>query len=347
MRLGPWATAASVALAVAIAPGAVRLLPGDVGPVERPAPLSLGAITPSSVTEVAMTPPGELVGEVAAPTAPAPTFEVTARQAASGEVFALIIGIDDYPGTSADLGAAVADADAIDAALHGFGVPAGNRVVLRDGQARRADVEAAVRGLAAQGGPDATLVLAYAGHVRKVDRDTEELVLADGGSITDAELASLLAPARAQHMWFLLATCFAGGFTELMAPGRVLTGAADADSLAYESPELRASFLVHYLIHEAWLAGSAGPSVQAAFAYADARLARDHPERRPVQLDQHGGALVLGSGDPAGPAGQAPSGSSRPGSGPSTSAPPRPTSPTTTTTRPRPEDCLLGVVCAN
>ena len=322
-----------MALAIAIAPGAIRLLPDGPDRVERPAPVALGRAD-AAVTEVAITPPGELVGEVAAPTGPAPVF-ASARAQGGGEVFALVIGIDDYPGESADLGSAVADADTIDAALAGFGVPAGNRVVLRDGQAQRADVVAAVQSLAAHSGPSSTLVLAYAGHVRKVDRDTEELVLADGGAITDVELATLVAPARAGRMWFLLASCFAGGFTELMAPGRVLTGAADGDSLAYESPELGASFLVHHLVREAWLQGAAGPSVQEAFAHAEAALA-SHPDRRPVQLDQLGVPLVLGSGDPSAAADTAP---------PSTD--PRPPEPPPSPPTSRPEDCLLGVICGS
>jgi len=329
-----------VALAIAIAPGAIRLLPERPGHVERPAAVDLGRADAAAVTEVAITPPGELVGQVAVPSGPAPAFAGGARSLGGGEVFALVIGIDDYPGESADLGSAVADADTIDAALGGFGVPAGNRVVLRDGQAQRADVVAAVQSLAAQGGPDSTLVLAYAGHVRKVDRDTEELVLADGGAITDVELASLVAPASAGRMWFLLASCFAGGFTELMAPGRVLTGAADADSFAYESPELGASFLVHHLVREAWLQGAAGPSVQDAFAHADAALA-PHPDRRPVQLDQLGVPLVLGPGDPSAAADGAP---------PSTSpAPPdqRPPEPPPSPPTTRREDCLLGIVCGS
>src|SRR3546814_3680480 len=100
-------------------------------------------------------------------------------------------------------------------------------------------------------------------------------------------------------MWVLLATCFSGGFTEVLAPGRILTGATDASSLAYESPRLNASFLVHHLVREAWLEGKAGPSVQEAFTYADARLGAEDPRRRPEQVDMLGSPLVLGPGDPA------------------------------------------------
>lgn len=350
MGVRRWASAAALALALAVVPGVLRLQSATPIVTERPPLASLGRVEPPSVPvsdpvpiEVAITPPGALVGAPAVPAAPPPSFAPAPRPGdARGEVFALVIGIDDYPGRRADLGSAVADADTVDAALAGFEVPAGNRVVLRDGQARRDDVVAAVQSLVAQGDADDTLVLAYAGHVRKLDRDTEALVLADGGSITDAELGALLAPA-AGRMWILLATCFAGGFTELLAPGRVLTGAADARHYAYESPSLNASFLVHYLVREAWLEGAAGPSVQDAFAYADAALARDHPNRRPVQLGDIGRPMILGPGDPQ----TAPAPRRTP---PSSGPPPAPASasaPTTTTTRPDPDDgCLLGVLCS-
>ncbi len=343
MHVGRWASAACVALALAIVPGALRLLPDRPSLIERAAVTPLVTVDPAAgtVDEVAITPPGDLVGELAEPTAPPGTFVPTQVEQVEGQVFALVIGIDDYPGSRADLGAAVADADTVDSALDGFGVPVGNRVVLRDGQARRADVVAAIESLVQQGGPGATLVLSYAGHVRKLGPTTEALVLADGGTISDTELAALLAPATTQRMWLLLATCFAGGFTELLAPGRVLTGAADANHLAYESRNLKASYLVHYLVREAWLEGAAGPSVQDAYAYADASLAAQPQWRRPIQVDEDGTRIVLGPGDPT--LEEWPT--------PTTEAPaaPPPTAPPTTPTTAPPEDdeehCFLGILC--
>jgi hypothetical protein len=263
-------------------------------------------------------------------------------------VFALLIGIDDYPGRRGDLRAAGADVELVDAALAGFGVPAGNRVVLRDGQATRTGVVTAIEALVRQGGPDATYVLGFAGHARKLDRDTEAVVLADGEVLRDTELAALLAPASTQDVWVLLASCFAGGFTELLAPGRILTAAAGANQLAWEDPRLNASYLVHHLVREGWLEGRAGPSVQEAFAYADATLVRERPNRRPVQIDERGQPLVLGAGDPTtaidlvppAPSSSAPSppapASSSAASTPPTTAPPE---------EPEEDPCLLGILC--
>jgi hypothetical protein len=349
MRLDRWLSAAAAALALAIAPGALQLVAAPTPAAQR-VPLAPALIAANTGgTEVAITPPETLTGPVATPSGPPPTFSPTTPVAADGEVFALLIGIDDYPGRSGDLRSAVADVDIIDAALDGFGVPAGNRVVLRDGQATADQVRAAVASLVRQGGPGATYVLGYAGHVRKLDRDTEALVLADGRLLRDAELAALVAPATTQRMWFLLATCYSAGFTELLGPGRVLTAASGANQLAWEDPSLNASYLVHYLIREGWLEGKAGSTVQEAFAYADRELLRERPNRRPVQVDHLGAPLRLGLGDPTSGHAQAPpvpgtppSGGSSPSS-PPTTAPPAPP-PGTPPPDDQDEPCVLGLL---
>ena len=338
MDAGRLARLAALALMLAVVPGALRLLPDHPAPDRAEATAVPLASSSVYADEVAISAPATFTGPVA-DAGPLPAgFDVP--RGGAGGVYALVIGIDDYPGSSGDLTSAVADADTIDAALTGFGVPAGNRVVLRDGQARKGAVVAAIQQLAALGGPSATLVFAYAGHARKLDADTEALVTAEGDLLTDQELAGLLAPVRART-WLLLATCFAGGFTEATGPGRVLTAAADASSLAYESPALRASYLVHHLVREGWLQGRAGASVQDAFAYADAQMAAQNPERRPVQVDGGGGPLVLGAGDPTTAFGLAP----QPDAPPTTTTVPPAGPPSTAPPRPE-RECSLLVLCS-
>lgn len=352
--------AAFAVLAMAILPGALRLVPASraleradldaadlAGPslatllegappptAPSPAPSTVAAppappVPAPAAGEVAIVPPAQLVGTPAPMVAMSAPYAAASTTGPSGQVFALVVGIDDYPGSEYDLSSAVADADTIEAALTRFGVPAANRVVLRDGQARRDQLVAAVRALVRRAGPGTTVVFAYAGHVRKVDHDTEEIVTAEGATLTDQQLAALLAPSRADHMWLLLATCYAGGFTELLAPGRILTAAADASSLAYESRSLGGSYLVHHMVREGWLKGRAGSSVEEAFAYADARIGARYPDRRPIQYDHVGGQLRLGA---AAAAPSAPPGGS----------PPPPSSSTTT----EPErTCSLLVLC--
>lgn len=318
-------------------PGSVELAATRRAP-ERAAPVSLGLDRrsvdpppPSPPVDVPIVPPdGELTGELA-PVRPSPKPFRAARASRPGEVFALVVGINDYPGAQHDLEQAVADANTVDAALAGFGVPAANRVVLRDGQARRAQLVASIRALVATAGTQSTVVFAYAGHVRKLDGDTEAIVAADGGLLRDDELAALLAPLTSQPVWLLIAACYAGGFTEALAPGRVLTGAADANSLAYESTSVGGSYLVHFLAQEGWLERRAGPSVQEAFSYAQARISELYPDRKPVQMDLASGPLRFtppGSSSWAPPSGSTPSPAPSPSSPPSsppTSAPPKKT----------------------
>lgn len=349
MRTGRWTGAVFGALVLAVIPGALHLAPAGRA-LHRVVPVSLGALDPTPPPLALTAPPSALPDEVPiippddslsgelAPVRAAPVpFEAVRAQPRPGEVFALIIGINDYPGSKHDLGAAVADADVVDEALARFGVPPANRAVLRDGQARRSSIVSAARSLVATAGPGSTIVFAYAGHVRKLDRDTEAIVAADGGLVRDDELAALFAPSTADGMWFLLATCYAGGFTELLGPGRILTAAADANSLAYESPSINGSYLVHHLVREGWLQGKAGPTVQEAFAYADARINQEYPARRPVQVDGSNGRMQFGHRGYQPPTHQG-SPPPPPGASPSPSGPP-PTYPPN-----EPERCFL-LIC--
>lgn len=352
-----WREVVVAALVLAVVPGALRLAEADQ-PMVRAVPVTLGTspATPVSLPTLAamaapdiaiVPPPAEMVGELA-PVVEAPPPLQAAPDGGPGRVIALIVGIDDYPGRGSDLNAAGTDAVLVDTALERFGVPVDDRVLLRDGQARREQLVAALEGLAAAAGPADTFVFAYAGHVRKLDVDTEAIVAADGGLITDEEVAAILARSAAPRGWLLLATCYAAGFTEALAPGRVLTAAADANSVAYESPSVEGSYLVHHLVREGWLQGHAGPSVQEAFAYADRRIAQAYPNRRPVQIDQSGVPLTMGGGDPSAGA-SPPSSTSAPVSSSPASQPPPPTS-TTQPAEPPPmggpkRTCSLVVFC--
>lgn len=347
------------ALVLAVVPGALRLAEADT-PMVRAVPVALGTITATPKprpTPVAMAatdtpivaPPGEMEGELA-PAVEAPPPLGAARAGGPGRVVALIVGIDDYPGSGSDLNAAGTDALLVDAALERFGVPVGDRMLLRDGQARREQLVAALEGLAAATGPADTFVFAYAGHVRKLDADTEAIVAADGGLITDEEVAAILARSAAPRGWLLLATCYAAGFTEALAPGRVLTAAAGADSLAYESPSVDGSYLVHHLVREGWLQGQAGPSVQEAFAHADRRIAESYPNRRPIQIDHAGEALTLGVAESVGGGPASSPGAGEPAPAPSPPPSPPPSASATEPVEPPPlggpkRTCSLVVLC--
>ena len=310
----------------------------------RPDETSVARATLANETpgELAMTPPPEVFDERPEPAPPPPAALQRGRFAGvkpEGGTWAVTVGINNYPGSRSDLRSAVADAEDVNSALAQLGVPAERRVVLRDERATADTVRTALDWLVAHAGPDATVVFFYAGHIRSLGGGTEAIVAADGGTITDDEVAQRLSTLQARRAWIGLAACYAGGFTEVLASGRVLTAAAAENSLAYENESHGRSYLVEYMIRRAVIERRADSSVEAAFRYAEAELRRDYPNRVPVQFDNADGELDLRppssstSPAPASPPSPPPSD----GSGSASSA--APTTTTTTTTTTAPETC--------
>jgi Caspase domain len=227
-----------------------------------------------------------------------------------GGVWAVVIGIDDYPGTEGDLRAAKADARDVDAALAAYGVPGNRRVLLLDQEATAANIRASLTWLVAHAAPEATAVFFYSGHVREVsgdpDRDgeavDEAMVGSDGQHVYDGEMADILRGLEARSMWIGIAACYGGGFDDALAPGRVLTAAAAETDLAYENSALGHSYMVEYMVRRAMLQGKAAASVQDSFAWARAQIAHDYPNRQPVEIDRSRGPVMLGRNVASGPA---------------------------------------------
>ena len=293
--------------------------------------------------EFAVAPPPETFDEPAAPAPPPPPALRSSQFAGvqpAGGTWAVMIGINDYPGTRYDLHSAVSDALDVNEALARMGVPGNNRLLIRDGQATAGTIRAAADWLRAHAGPDAVAVFFYAGHVRKVGGNTEAIVGADGRLVSDAEIATILEDMQANRAWIGIAACYGGGFTEVLKPGRVLTAAASANEVAYENEQLGRSYLVEYMVRRAMIQNRASSSVEAAFAWARAELARDYPNRVPVQFDDDPAELDLRPPKP--PAAPAPSGSGGTGgsgeSGGSGGSPPPPPPPNATPPPPDPDD---------
>lgn len=287
----------------------------------------------SPATDPALLPP---------PPEPAPVVELPippTTPVAGGATWAVVIGIDDYPGRASDLKSAVNDADDMVAALAVLGVPPERRLVLRNRDATAGTIRAAADWLVERAGPDSSAAFFYSGHVRKLGPATEAFVGSDGAVVPDVELAERLAGLAARQVWVAVAGCYGAGFTELLAPGRILTGAAPANALAFESSLYGRSYLVQFMIREAILEGRAPGSVQAAFAYANRQLALRHPGRQLVQLDRLGTALdlrtVASAVIPLPPSVLAPVPVAPP-------APPLPPAPTA----PPPVNCLLLILCS-
>ena len=229
-------------------------------------------------------PPHEPVA-LASPPTPVPT---TPAAATGTGTWALVVGVDDYPGTESDLRGAVADALDAEAALAAFGAPTQQRLVLTGAAAKGAAVRDGVEWLVANAGPEATPVVYLAGHVRRPSPGRHAFRSADGGLLRDSELASLLDRLQAPRLWLAVAGCYGAGFDEVVdRPGRILTAASGADEIAYENTSLGRSYLGEYMVRRAMLGGRLS-SIRAAFTAADAAIAYDFPHRRPVLVDGGG-----------------------------------------------------------
>lgn len=295
--------------------------------------------------DIAIAPPPDAFDEPArTQPPPAPLRKRFANVVPSGGTWAVMIGINDYPGTRHDLRSAVADVDDVNEALARMGVPGDHRLIVTNGQATASTIKLAAEWLVAHAGPDAVAVFFYAGHVRKVGGRSEAILGADGRLVHDTELAAALRPLKAERAWIGIAACYSGGFTEVLAPGRVLTAASAANSLAYENAGFGRSYMVQYMVREAMIDNRAPASVQASFDYARLAIARDYPGREPVQFDHGSGPLSLrppaaGPPPPAQPKHAATSHQSPPPQQP----PPSPSQPAA----PPPRDCIgvpLGAI---
>lgn len=197
--------------------------------------------------------------------------------------WAVVIGTNQGGTSRPNLQSAVADATEMNTALRRGGVARQHIRVVIGADVTAPAIRAAISWLVAHATPADNAVLFYAGHAAWLSPKTQAIVTADGNRITDTQLAAMLTRLQTRRAWIILASCYAGGFEELRAPGRIITAAADANHPAYENSNLGHSYLVDYLIRRALHDNIGHESVQQAFAGARAALARDDPGREPVQ----------------------------------------------------------------
>jgi hypothetical protein len=285
---------------LAAAPSDAALATVDTAPIASVAPAD-AALPPSTsnVDRPIVAPPTFPRTRTTAPRSTRTNF---ASGPKDGGVWAVVVGIDDYPGTDADLRAAVADARDVDSALAAYGVPANHRLVLVDKQATADNIRGALAWMAGRTSVDSTAVFFYSGHVRQVAGDPdhdgeaidEAIVASDGENVYDGQVADLLRNMDAKAAWLGIAACYGAGFDDALAPGRILTAAAGENDVAYENSSLGHSYMVEYMVRRAMLQGRAPASVQDAFAWARAQIAHDYPNRQPAILDRSRGPVVLG-----------------------------------------------------
>jgi hypothetical protein len=186
-------------------------------------------------------------------TAPEVSASTSARR-----VYAVMVGISDYPGTANDLPLTADDARKLQQALARQGTLAPESVTLIDGQATRAGLRAAFQRVAAAAGPNDLFIFFYSGHGNQVrsqvsatepDGKNETIEMVDG-SITDDEMNELFQQVRAQTALLVLDSCFSGGFARdvVSRPGVMGLFSSEEDLTSSVAEKFQAGgFLSHFM----------------------------------------------------------------------------------------------------
>lgn len=139
--------------------------------------------------------------------------------------YALIVGIDDYPGIDNDLVGPVEDARMMrDLLISQFGFPEENVVMITDQAASRTHLANAFVRHLGQAGPDGVAVFYYSGHGTQLEENLgltapvdpeadgkdEALYIADGSVILDDELGFLADQLDAQRALLIIDACYSG-----------------------------------------------------------------------------------------------------------------------------------------
>jgi len=173
-------------------------------------------------------------------------------------IFAVMVGISDYPGTENDLPFTAEDARKLHDTLARLGVLDQNSVTLTDAQATRANVRAAFLRLAALAGPGDTFMFFYSGHggqeptqvsATEPDGKNETIELYDGPMIDD-EMGQLFDQVHARTALLILDSCFSGGFARdvVSHPGVMGLFSSEEDLTSAVADKFQAGgYLSHFI----------------------------------------------------------------------------------------------------
>jgi caspase domain-containing protein len=143
--------------------------------------------------------------------------------------YALLVGVDDYPGEGNDLNGPRADAGIMyEILVESYGFPEENILLLEDADANRENITNAFLRHLGQAGPDGVAVFFYSGHGTQLESNiglgepldpeangTDEALVVWGegdetGLILDDELGFLADQLQTSRTWIVIDACFSG-----------------------------------------------------------------------------------------------------------------------------------------
>jgi hypothetical protein len=219
----------------------------------------------------------------------------------SGDKYAIIVGISDYPGEENDLQYSDDDAQDIYNALTTlYGYSPDNIYLLLDMDASFTAIRDAINDIKSQTAAGDEVVFFFSGHGtngRADDGDKEKIdeaiVSHDGnpfGSfiyIWDGQLKDWFAGFSTSRIIFIFDSCLADGMTDLQATGRVINMACSESGVSYEDDSWGNGQFTYYFVDQGMLAnkadiydniaGVADVTIEEVFDYAKANCQVQKP----------------------------------------------------------------------
>lgn len=204
---------------------------------------------------------GKVSGERGKKTNTASTGIIDSLSTITGNKYAVLIGISDYPGTANDLQYSDDDAVAMQNVLiNQYGFDNANITVLLNKDATYSNIIDAILSLKATLTPNDELVFFYSGHGasgRADDGDnikTDQSIVVcsddytDINFIWDGELKQLFAEFPTDHIMFTFDSCLSGGMSVLNAPGRVVNMGCSSRGVCYEGEQWNGGQFTYYFV---------------------------------------------------------------------------------------------------
>jgi hypothetical protein len=232
--------------------------------------------------------------------------------------WALLIGINDYAGSTRDNIGSYQDARDLRKYLLSIGWLSDHIALVANHTATASMIVQGIRWLASKTSGSSTVVFHYSGHETPVsgnhDEDDEArdvaLWAADNRYIMDGTLGREMNRVAAKQMWINIAACRAGGFRDagMIKSGRVLTFSSVESEYSYEDPAVNYTVAGWYLIVEGFVQARADTNgdglvaVEEAARYARPNVIdRTDGKQHPFYIDELSAGLFLNPPPPPPP----------------------------------------------
>ncbi len=191
----------------------------------------------------------------------------------NGHVYALVIGINAYPGH--ELNYCVADARAF-AAMITDNAPAPTIVKLEDSSATKSEIMGALSWLHNNTGPNDDVIIYFSGHGTNGFKGQSGIVAYDGvgggsGVIWSSELGAAIAGIPAKRVAVMLDCCYGNGFAGDLNLPNVLAMLSSA-GLSGETSLFGHGVFTYWLVEEGIVSGLADKRVDNRYALSDGKI---------------------------------------------------------------------------